>query len=408
MTAYEIPLAATDQRFAIPLNGVTYQLTCKWCDPAAAWTLDIATDGGEALVSGIPIVTGIDLLEQHRHLGIAGQLMAQTDGDTWAPPTQTNLGVAGRLYFIPDEAATSTAAGAVFETPVTPGFNALGALAALAPDAGAIIVGTGATWITETGATARTSLGVGTGDSPQFTGVELGHASDTTLTRVSAGDIAIEGNTVHRVGGVDVAVADGGTGASTAAGARTNLGIASTVGQISAFVGTTAPTGWLKANGALVSRTTYAALWTYAQACGSLATDATWASSKLYGDFSMGDGSTTFRLPDLRQCFPMGWADNKTGGVDDGRTIGSFQDQGVLSHTHTGTTGGQSENHTHQQTGTSAQLGSSATSWVMAATGSLSTSSASNDHTHSITTNATGGTRNVPNNVALMYCVSYL
>jgi hypothetical protein len=160
LTAYEIPLSATDQRFQIPLNGVTYQLTCKWCDPASAWTLDIATDGGEMLVAGIPIVTGVDLLEQYRHIGIAGQLVAQTDGDTFTPPTLTNLGIAGRLYFIPDDAATSTTAGAVFETPVTPGFNALGALAALAPDAGAIIVGTGATWITQTGATARASLGV--------------------------------------------------------------------------------------------------------------------------------------------------------------------------------------------------------------------------------------------------------
>jgi hypothetical protein len=160
MPAYEIPTSATDQRFSIPLNGVIYQLTCKWCAPASAWTLDIATDGGEALVSGIPIVTGVDLLEQHRHIGIAGRLVAQTDGDTFAPPTQTNLGIAGRLYFLPDEAATSTTAGAVFETPVTPGFNALGTLAALVPDAGAVIVGTGSTWVTETGATARTTLGV--------------------------------------------------------------------------------------------------------------------------------------------------------------------------------------------------------------------------------------------------------
>jgi hypothetical protein len=42
-------------------------------------------------------------------------------------------------------------------------------------------------------ATARTNLGLGTGSSPQFTGIELGHASDTTLTRVSAGVVAIEG-----------------------------------------------------------------------------------------------------------------------------------------------------------------------------------------------------------------------
>ena len=69
--------------------------------------------------------------------------------------------------------------------------------------------------VAESGATLRTSIGVGTGDSPQFTGIELGHASDTTITRDSSEDIAIEGNIVYRAGGTDVPVADGGTGASS-------------------------------------------------------------------------------------------------------------------------------------------------------------------------------------------------
>lgn len=38
--------------------------------------------------------------------------------------------------------------------------------------------------------------GLTTADSPQFTGVNVGHASDTTVTRASAGVIAVEGNHV--------------------------------------------------------------------------------------------------------------------------------------------------------------------------------------------------------------------
>lgn len=45
--------------------------------------------------------------------------------------------------------------------------------------------------------------------------IELGHASDTTIARSGAGDITIEGNGVYRVGGTDATVADGGTGRST-------------------------------------------------------------------------------------------------------------------------------------------------------------------------------------------------
>lgn len=45
-------------------------------------------------------------------------------------------------------------------------------------------------------ATSRTNLGLGTGDSPQFTAVNIGDASDTTISRVSSGVIAVEGVTV--------------------------------------------------------------------------------------------------------------------------------------------------------------------------------------------------------------------
>jgi hypothetical protein len=45
-------------------------------------------------------------------------------------------------------------------------------------------------------ATSRTNLGLGTGDSPQFTAVNVGNASDTTVTRASAGVIAVEGSNV--------------------------------------------------------------------------------------------------------------------------------------------------------------------------------------------------------------------
>ena len=81
---------------------------------------------------------------------------------------------------------------------------------------GQMIVGTGSgAFAYESGATLRSTIGVGTGDTLQLTGIELGHASDTTITRPSSGDLNIEGNIIYRAGGTDVAVADGGTGASS-------------------------------------------------------------------------------------------------------------------------------------------------------------------------------------------------
>mgnify|MGYP001570880102 CR=1 FL=1 len=120
-----------------------------------------------------------------------------------------------------------------------------------------ILVGDGTTDpVAETGATLRTSIGVGTGDSPQLTGIELGHATDTTLTRSGAGDAAIEGNAVYRAGGTDVAVTDGGTGAGTFTDAGVLLGNGTGIVQV-----TTAGTSGqvLTSNGAGVDPTFQAA-----------------------------------------------------------------------------------------------------------------------------------------------------
>jgi hypothetical protein len=43
-----------------------------------------------------------------------------------------------------------------------------------------------------TGNATRDLIGVGTGDSPQFAGINVGHATDTTITRLGAGRIAVE------------------------------------------------------------------------------------------------------------------------------------------------------------------------------------------------------------------------
>ena len=91
-------------------------------------------------------------------------------------------------------------------------------VAGLAVTDGGMIVGNGSNFVLETGATLRTSMGMGTGDSPQFTAINVGAASDSTLARASAGDLSIEGNLMYRAGGTDVPIADGGTGVSSHTG----------------------------------------------------------------------------------------------------------------------------------------------------------------------------------------------
>ena len=86
-------------------------------------------------------------------------------------------------------------------------------------------------------------------------------------------------------------------------------------GDIKGTLLATVPAGWLKADGALVSRAAYPALFT--------------AIGTTYG---AGDGSTTFRLPDLRGEFLRGADDGR--GVDAGRSLGSAQAGMLEAHTH--------------------------------------------------------------------------
>jgi len=86
-------------------------------------------------------------------------------------------------------------------------------------------------------------------------------------------------------------------------------------GSIIFFAANTPPTGYIKANGAAVSRSTYSALF-----------------STISTTFGAGDGSTTFNVPDLRGYFVRGWDDSR--GVDTGRAFGSNQTDAMQGHLH--------------------------------------------------------------------------
>jgi hypothetical protein len=100
MAVFEIPLISAPQKFTISLAGVAYNMTLRWNDLGQCWCIDIADQSNTSLVSGLPLVPGIDILEQYEYLGIGGQLVVSTDYDKLAPPTSSNLGSQSHLYFV--------------------------------------------------------------------------------------------------------------------------------------------------------------------------------------------------------------------------------------------------------------------------------------------------------------------
>ncbi|WP_443190156.1 phage tail-collar fiber domain-containing protein [Pseudomonas indica] len=212
--------------------------------------------------------------------------------------------------------------------------------------------------------------------------------------------------------------------------------VAAETGQIAAFAMATPPAGWLKCNGAAVSRTTYAKLF-----------------ARIGTVFGAGDGSTTFNLPDARGEFLRGWDDGR--GVDAGRVLGSAQAHLLGSHTHTASSaaggahthtastgaGGSHTHtastasdgaHTHTVPGSVSSSGGSGsfdgnsegasfnkvTSSAGAHTHAVTvdavpshthtvTVDAAANHNHAITVDAAGGAETRPRNLAVLFCIRY-
>lgn len=155
------------------------------------------------------------------------------------------------------------------------------------------------------------------------------------------------------------------------------------VGSVIWVPGNAAPAAHLKLNGALVSRTTYAALWAYAQASGNLAaSDGAWQA----GQFSPGDGASTFRLPDYRGEFFRGWDDGR--GVDAGRAIGTWQADEIEAHL-----------HALRQTSTGGNQD--------VATGEAFRYVNGGGFDFGESSEATGGAETRPRNVAVLACIRY-
>ncbi|WP_191058395.1 tail fiber protein [Geminicoccus harenae] len=86
-------------------------------------------------------------------------------------------------------------------------------------------------------------------------------------------------------------------------------------GVVLPYAGPVPPAGWLLCDGSNVSRTTYAKLF-----------------ASIGTTYGTGNGTTTFKLPDLRGEFVRGLDQGR--GVDAGRTLGSGQADEFKSHAH--------------------------------------------------------------------------
>jgi microcystin-dependent protein len=191
------------------------------------------------------------------------------------------------------------------------------------------------------------------------------------MATVTPGIVWVSGETVtpaklNSAAAPTVAVADGEVTVAKLAAAVQQLLVPA--GAVQAFAMNSAPTGWLAADGTAVSRSTYAALFS--------------AISTTYG---VGDGSTTFALPDLRGIFVRGSGSQTIDGTTYNKTFAAKETDDIKAHTHTVTV---------------ANAVSSNLSGGPSAVGTIF-------GTTTPTTSSTGGTETRPANIALLYCIKH-
>lgn len=87
------------------------------------------------------------------------------------------------------------------------------------------------------------------------------------------------------------------------------------IGEIRFISHTNIPSGWMECNGVELSRALFSELF-----------------AAIGTTFGVGDGSTTFNIPDMRGVFPRGWDHGR--GVDIERTLGSDQLDAFQGHKH--------------------------------------------------------------------------
>ena len=99
MATVEITLIQQPEIFKISLDGVRYNVKKYWNDYAQYWVMDFSDVNNNKLLSGVPLVSGVDILGQFKHLGLTGDLRIISDDGLSVEADYDTIGIKSHLYW---------------------------------------------------------------------------------------------------------------------------------------------------------------------------------------------------------------------------------------------------------------------------------------------------------------------
>lgn len=97
MNVIEIPVSNKNQQFDIQLGGGRYRIRLVYRQ-FCGWVADMMDQAGADIFTGVPLVSGTDILEPYRYMGFNGSLIFVCD-ETAGELSLSEFGRKNRLYF---------------------------------------------------------------------------------------------------------------------------------------------------------------------------------------------------------------------------------------------------------------------------------------------------------------------
>ena len=247
-------------------------------DTAGSQSIRVKTSGGTGITipngkKALLYVDGTNVIEQLSYL-----TSAEIGTITFTNPVPIASGGTNAI----SASAARTSLGLAIGTDVQAYNAGLQDISGLAKTNNNFIVGDGSNWVAESGATVRTSLGLGSMAVQDSNAVSIS-AGTATLTSMTTNSATITGGTITGI--TDLAVADGGTGASS-----------------------------LTLNSVLIGNGTSALLAVAPSTTGNVLTSngTTWTSAANPPDFASGT-----RMSFQQTAAPTGWTKDTTAAIND-------------------------------------------------------------------------------------------